>query len=271
MGHVKLYGLLLVIILVFPLRTVAGSERVPFIYRTSAQECLVPVTAKFRDAGHKRYAFERIFTSFSELALEREKAAPLPTAGWGPALYDLFFLHIAGDCENRLKWAKILIDDYHGRFPDDAHLKVSPQRWVPREFFNSQFFRRIEPVYRVLDCRVAVRNTGEETSASYLYDLLSIARNDFYTLSGNRALSIRFAEGPREGELKLIFASQCEDRLGLSRSIFERAMEIEPGLKLKARLIPPTEDRTDQNRKSSFFTDTREGLQDYLPPRHNVK
>jgi hypothetical protein len=159
---------IILIVLTFPPAATAESKRVPFFYQTSDRNCLVPVAAKYRDVRHRSYALERVFISFSELALEREKAIPLPTAGWGLALHDLFFLHIAGDCENRVKWAQMLIDDYHGRFPDDAQLTIAWYRSVPKSFFDRNFFRRIEPVYSILDCWVSVRNTGPEVHSYYL-------------------------------------------------------------------------------------------------------
>lgn len=267
----KCFGALLTFPILLSSSLATALERVPFLYQVSGQECLAPVTVKYRDVSHRDYAINRIFKSFSELALEREKTDPLPTAGWAPALHDLFFLHFAGDCENRFKWAQILVDDYHGRFPDDAQLTISQYRSVPKSFFDRYFFRRIEPVYSILDCRVSVRNTGAEVHPSYLSAALFAAQKDFYTLTENWALKIRYENGSRGDEFKLVLLTQCEKRGDIAKSIAKRAMELDPALKLKVREIGPNEDRGDLDMKSDVFRDTRNGLQDYLPPRHDVK
>lgn len=93
---------------------VKASDRVPSLYKIAGSQCVVPISAKYRSRGHRDYALARIFNSFSEFTLEQEaKEVPFPAAGWTPVLYDLFFVHVAGDCENRLKWVQMLVDDYH--------------------------------------------------------------------------------------------------------------------------------------------------------------
>ncbi len=271
LGKILSRSALVALVAVFAVPAAAGTERVPYIYKVSGQECLVPVTVKYRSLRHRNYAVERIYASFSELALEREKSEPLPTAGWSPALYDLFFLHIAGDCENRLAWAKTLIDDYHGRFPDDAQLELSPGRTIPEDYFNAHMFIRIEPVYRVADCRVSVRNTGAEVHPSELSPTLIAARRDVYILTGDRNPDIYFEAGAQPNEFMFVYLDLCENRGEHIKLIVRRAMEISPEFRLEFRVVPATEARTDGIAKNAAFRDTREGLQDYLPPRHDVK
>lgn len=263
---------LLLSALIAAIPRVANSEQLPAMYKTSGQECVVPVEALFRNRAHRDYALPRIFNSFSELALERENKAPLPASGWTWALSDLIFLHIAGDCKNRRKWTQVFIDDYHGRYPDDAQLKIVADHRVAPNFFLNFYFQRIKPIYRVADCRMVIRNPNSELREFSLVWTLFEATKDVYKIIGTRNPQIHLEEGARPDEVIATFLDLCEQRREFIKMIFTRAQEISgevSGLRIVA--LKTAEPPNGQFKKSALFRDTREGLHEYLPPRHDVK
>lgn len=243
--------------------------------------CVVLLTVRYRSASHGGYAHARIIYSFGELALEREdSASPLPGASIAWALYDLVVLNFASDCDNRLKWARMMVDDYHGRFPDDADLEVDTSRSLPKRFLEDALFLRLKPINKIAECTVTFRlnDAGDDTGGD-AWSRLRHATNDVRNLRADPGFEVLwFADGKNELSNErprvwvAVFLNDCDRKHELLHEVLERHAVIFPdvvGFTIDREVMLPSSEF--EHMGGYFFRDTREGFDRYLPPRHDVR
>lgn len=127
-------------------------------------------------------------------------------------------------------------------------------------------------MYRVVDCRVMIKNSNSKMHPNDVLWVLIEAQNDVHKLTGSKNPQIFMEEGARSGEIVATFLDHCENRRKLIELIFDRARQISPGgTGYRVVSLNPSVPISGQFEKSPLFRDTRKGLHDYPPPRHDIK
>lgn len=268
------FGLLILDGAVAQAAPLAAKNEIPYKQKASDPGCVVTLTVKYRSVSHRDQAVTRVLYSFGELALERENGDnPLPAVGVTIALYDLFVLNFARDCRDRLKWARVMVNDYHGRFPDDADLEIATDRRLPERFLEDADFMRVKPTYSTTECAVSFRsNEKDYRRRDGTWGRLFLAVKDVRTLRADLSYEVLLLTDKTGRNWAVVFVDECEKKYELLRELLNRHAVMFPNE--KGFTIDPVGTPLPfavTRGPNILFRDTREGIDAYLPPRHDVK